>query len=99
MDDNVRTLLGRYPEPVAGLAECVREWIHLVVPGVAEEADASGNLIGFGIGPGYKGVVCTIMLSQGCEARIERRRFPARPCRSARGHGKEAQIRPGPECE
>ena len=34
------------------------------MPGAAETLDSAAKLIGYGYGPGYKGLVCTLLLSK-----------------------------------
>ena len=35
-----------------------------VLPGVGETVDRSSPLVGYGFGPGYKGLVCTLILAK-----------------------------------
>jgi hypothetical protein len=58
------SLLGRYPNEVQSLARAARELILRVLPGLDETTDASAPVIGYGYGTGYKGAVCTILLSK-----------------------------------
>ena len=57
-------LVNSYPAPVRQLAGEARAFIRGVLPDVDESVDASGPYIGYGYGPGYKGMVCTLILSQ-----------------------------------
>jgi len=57
-------LLARYPDEVQALALEARALIRRLLPDVEESADASAGLISFGYGPGYKGMVCTLILSK-----------------------------------
>jgi len=58
------TILARYPGEVRSLALSARALILKVLPDVEETADASAPVIGFGYGTGYKGSVCTLILSK-----------------------------------
>ena len=60
----VSRLLARYPDDVQVLALEATRLIRRLLPGVEEGADSSAGLIAFGFGPGYKGMVCTLLLSK-----------------------------------
>jgi hypothetical protein len=60
----VDELLAGYPEHVQEIAAVARAWLSDVLPNVEEVADVSAKLIGYGYGPGYKGAVCNLILSQ-----------------------------------
>ena len=60
----VDQLLVAYPPGVQALAEAARKAVRKWLPGVAEEADASAPVIGYGYGAGYRGMVCTLILSK-----------------------------------
>jgi len=57
-------LLARYPDDVQALALEATRLIRRLLPGVEEHADPTAAIISFGYGPGYKGMVCTLILSQ-----------------------------------
>ena len=57
-------LLARYPSEVQALAVDARRLITRLLPGAEEGADASAGLLAYGFGPGYKGMVCTLILSK-----------------------------------
>lgn len=57
-------LLARYPDDVQALALEAIRLIRRLLPDVEESADATAGLIAFGYGPGYKGMVCTLILSK-----------------------------------
>jgi hypothetical protein len=63
-DPAVDTLVARYPPAVQAVAAGARRLIRRLLPRVDETADASGGLIGYGYGPGYKGSVCTLILGK-----------------------------------
>jgi hypothetical protein len=58
------TLLRAYPEDIRRLAadsrRCIKEWL----PDALEGVDASARLVSYSHGPGYKGCVCTLILSK-----------------------------------
>ena len=60
----VDTLLAACSEPVRRLTLETRRWLRRHVKGVSEEVDAKARVIGYGIGAGYSGLVCTIILSR-----------------------------------
>jgi len=60
----LKTMLGRYPEEVQDLALAARALIQKVLPEVEETVDASAPVVGYGYGTGYKGSVCTLLLSK-----------------------------------
>ena len=57
-------LLARYPPGVQALAADARRLVQRLLPGVEETADATARLLAYGYGPGYKGMVCTLILSK-----------------------------------
>lgn len=57
-------LLARCATPVAATAETARRRLLALLPGVTEEADAAANVVGYGFGPGYKHLICTLILSK-----------------------------------
>ncbi len=62
--DSVDELLRGYPAAVRETAGAARDLLTTVLPGIEEKADFSAKLIGYSYGPGYKGVVCTLILSK-----------------------------------
>jgi hypothetical protein len=60
----VDDFLARYPERVRDTARAACSLLESVLPDATESVDESAKLIGFRYGPGYKGVVCTLILSQ-----------------------------------
>jgi hypothetical protein len=61
---NFEDMLSRYSPDVADIARTARERILAALPGAGEEADPAAGPIGYGFGPGYKGLVCTLILSK-----------------------------------
>jgi hypothetical protein len=60
----VETLLESYPRDVQTLAAAARKHVRRVLPKVEEHADGSAPVIGYGYGAGYRGTVCTLILSK-----------------------------------
>jgi hypothetical protein len=58
-------MLAKYPAPVQEAAQQLRTVVMKAVPGCSETVDTSSNVIGYGLGPGYNGLICTIILSRG----------------------------------
>ena len=63
-DDDVLQFLSGYPAPVADLGRQLRDVVRAAMPSAAEELDRPGRVIGYGFGPGYSGLVCTIIPSK-----------------------------------
>jgi hypothetical protein len=61
---NLETFLASYPPDVRELALAARGFLADALPGAAETIDASAKLFGYAYGPGYKGVVCTLLMSK-----------------------------------
>ena len=57
-------LLINYPAEVQQTALAARGRILAAAPGLDETVDAKSRVIGYGFGPGYAGLVCTIILSR-----------------------------------
>lgn len=57
-------LLRTYPEEVQRLCEAARRAIRRWVPGVTEAVDAPARMLSYSHGPGYGGMVCTLLLSK-----------------------------------
>jgi hypothetical protein len=60
----IDTLLRSYPEDVQTLAREARKTLQKWLPKAGESVDASARMIGYHYGPGYKGMVCTLLLSR-----------------------------------
>lgn len=61
---HVEAFLAAYPEQVRETASAARQLLLGMLPGAAETVDESAKLLGYNYGPGYKGVVFTLILSQ-----------------------------------
>jgi hypothetical protein len=62
--ETVRQLLIPYSEQVQSLVEQLRKLIFSVLPDIKEDADLPAKLLAYSYGPGYKHVICTIILSR-----------------------------------
>ena len=60
----IESLLAAYPAEVRELALAARDFLAEVLPGAQETVDQSAKLLGYGYGTGYKGLVCTLLLSK-----------------------------------
>ena len=60
----VEKLLELYPGDVQALAAGARQLIRQLLPKVEEHADPSVPVVGYSYGPGYRGMVCTLILSK-----------------------------------
>jgi hypothetical protein len=65
MPSALEALLQSYPAEVRTLARAARRWVRLSVPDLDETVDAKARLLGYGYGSGYRGMVCTLILSKG----------------------------------
>jgi hypothetical protein len=57
-------MIERLDAPAAATARSLRHRLLAELPDAGEQPDESGNVIGYGFGSGYKGLVCTIILSK-----------------------------------
>ena len=60
----IDAFLSTYPEQVQATASAARRLLKDMLPGVAETVDESAKLLGYSYGPGYKGVLFTLIMSQ-----------------------------------
>ncbi len=61
---SVDTILSKYSDPVAELGYALRAFIMRQLKDIQEEADLAANIIGYGYGPGYRNMICTIIPSK-----------------------------------
>src|SRR5262249_31622924 len=61
---DVEAFLASYPGAICDLALAARRLLADAIPGAEETLDESAKIIGYGFGPGYKGVVCTLIFSR-----------------------------------
>jgi hypothetical protein len=81
--------LADYPPEVREVALAARRLLNRAIPGAEETLDESARIIGYGYGPGYKGVVCTLILSRtGVKLGIVRGSELSDPKQLMRGSGK-----------
>ena len=57
-------LLTAYPAKVQEIAASAREFLKGALPGIAENVDEPAKMLAYSYGPGYKGLVCTLILSK-----------------------------------
>jgi hypothetical protein len=62
--DTVAAFFARYPPNVSGLAASLRVLVRRTIPDALETLDESGRVVGYAVGPGYAGLVCTIIPSK-----------------------------------
>jgi hypothetical protein len=85
----VEALIQSYPRDVQALAAAARQHLRRVLPKIEEHADASAPVIAYGYGPGYRGMVCTLILSRsGVKLGLVRGAELADPHRLLAGIGK-----------
>jgi hypothetical protein len=87
--NDVESFLAAYPMEVQELAFAARTFLTEALPGTAETLDESAKLIGYSYGSGYKGLVCTMILSRtGVKLGIVRGSELPDPKRLLQGSGK-----------
>jgi hypothetical protein len=62
--NDLEMFLATYPVEVQDVALAARNLLEQALPGATETLDASAKIIGYSYGPGYKGLVCTLILSR-----------------------------------
>ena len=62
--DAAQEFLASYPAAVADIALSLRSIISTAIPEAEETVDRSGRVIGYTVGAGYAGLVCTIIPSK-----------------------------------
>lgn len=60
----VEKILRSYDETTSALAFQLRDFLLQHLDNISELPDNTANIIGYGYGPGYKELICTIMLSK-----------------------------------
>ncbi|HEY9183527.1 MAG TPA: DUF1801 domain-containing protein [Gammaproteobacteria bacterium] len=61
---DIDAFLARYPDSVRETAAAARKLLKTHLPDVAESLDEAAKLLGYSYAPGYKGLVCTLIMSQ-----------------------------------
>ena len=64
MPADVDAFLAGYPDGVREIAVALRGQVLASLPGVREMVDRPGRVIGYGSGPGYSELICTIIPSK-----------------------------------
>jgi hypothetical protein len=64
MERTLAELLSLYPRDVQVLAQTTRSFLLEQIPAAEEHVDGTGPYVGYGYGPGYKGLVCTVIVSK-----------------------------------
>lgn len=64
MNQEVRSIFEKYEDPIVALGLATREYLLTSIKNVVEQPDHSANIIGYGLGKGYKGLVCTLIPSK-----------------------------------
>jgi hypothetical protein len=83
------TLLAPYPDDVRTLAMAARKWVLALLPGTQESVDGTAPVVGYGYGAGYRGIVCTLILSKsGVKLGLNRGAELQDPDRLLQGTGK-----------
>jgi hypothetical protein len=62
--DEVAGFLATYPPGVRDVALQLRRTIVDTIPGIRETLDRSARMVGYGFGPGYADMICTIIPSK-----------------------------------
>jgi len=62
--DPVTEFFDEYPGAVPDLARRLRDLVRSALPDACEDLDRPGRVVGYSYGPGYSGLVCTIILSK-----------------------------------
>jgi hypothetical protein len=63
-NDSVTEFFDEYSGVVPDLARRLRKVIRSALPDAREDLDRPGRVVGYSYGPGYAGLVCTIILSR-----------------------------------
>jgi hypothetical protein len=61
---SVAAMLHKYDEKVSALGFQLREFLLQQLENITEYPDPSANVIGYGYGPGYKDLICTMIPSK-----------------------------------
>jgi len=64
MERTLTELLSLYPREVQVLARTTRSFLLDQIPDAKEYVDAKGPYVGYGYGPGYKDLICTVIVSK-----------------------------------
>lgn len=64
MSTHAADIIGQYDETVSSLGFALRDYLIGELKDIREISDVSANIIGYAYGPGYKGLICTIIPSK-----------------------------------
>ena len=64
MVSDAAAFLDEYPDGVAETAKALRAAILAALPKADETVDRTGRVVGYSFGPGYAGLICTIIPSK-----------------------------------
>jgi Domain of unknown function (DU1801) len=64
-DEAIADLLKPYSPEVRKLALATRALVLKVIPKAMEQVDPKAKIIGYGFGPGYKDMICSLMPAKG----------------------------------
>jgi hypothetical protein len=67
---SVEVFLAEYSEPVREIALAARNLLRRALPKAVESVDERTKVIGYAYGPGYKGLVCTLLMSQAASSSV-----------------------------
>ena len=62
--DAISAFFAGYPLAIAELATALREFVRSTLPDASETLDEQGRVVGYAIGAGYSGLICTIIPSK-----------------------------------
>ena len=60
----IGALTAPYPENTRKVLQAARKVLRKRLDGASESVDGAAHLLGYSYGPGYRGLVCTLILSQ-----------------------------------
>lgn len=63
-NDAITEFFAGYPPTVSALAASLRTTIRSAIPDASETLDGPGRVVGYAVGSGYAGLVCTIIPSK-----------------------------------
>lgn len=62
--DSVTSFFANYPSDVSKLAASLRKVVRAAIPEASETLDVARRVVGYAVGEGYSGLVCTIIPSK-----------------------------------
>ena len=61
---NSEEILSQFEGEVASLGSGLRKFLLKHLPAIIEQPDVKASLVGYSYGPGYKDLICTILMSK-----------------------------------